>query len=146
MVKILKSPKEISKIKSGDVLVAEMTSPDYVPAMKKAVAIVTDQGGATSHAAIVSRELGIPCVVGTKVGTQILKNGMDIELNFTNVVKPPKEFFLPQQEQILIFEKKKAGSLGRVICSERIVPSLPIIFPFIDFSSLQTESKELLLR
>lgn len=74
-VKILVSPKEISKIKEGDVLVAPMTSPDYVPAMKKASAIVTDQGGQTSHAAIVSRELGIPCVVGTQKATRILKDG-----------------------------------------------------------------------
>ena len=75
-VKVLKSPKEIGKVKSGDVLVAEMTSPDYVPAMKKASAIVTDQGGMTSHAAIVSRELGIPCVVGTKEATKKLKDGV----------------------------------------------------------------------
>lgn len=74
-VKILKSSKEISKIKEGDVLVAPMTSPDYVPAMKKASAIITDQGGQTSHAAIVSREMGIPCVVGTKNATKILKDG-----------------------------------------------------------------------
>lgn len=72
-VRILHGPKEISKVKSGDVLVAKMTSPDYVPAMKKAVAIVTNEGGQTSHAAIVSRELGIPCVVGTKTATDVLK-------------------------------------------------------------------------
>lgn len=72
-VKILRSPKEISKVKQGDVLVAPMTSPDYVPAMKKASAIITDQGGLTSHAAIVSRELGVPCVVGTKDATTKLK-------------------------------------------------------------------------
>lgn len=72
-VKILKSPKEIGRIQKGDVLVAPMTSPDYVPAMKKSAAIVTDEGGQTSHAAIVSRELGIPCVVGTKTATKILK-------------------------------------------------------------------------
>ncbi len=74
-VKILRSPKEIGKVQKGDVLVAPMTSPDYVPAMKKAAAIVTDEGGQTSHAAIVSRELGIPCVVGTKDGTSKLKEG-----------------------------------------------------------------------
>jgi len=74
-VKLLKSPKEIDRIKAGDVLVAEMTSPDYVPAMKKAAAIVTNTGGQTSHAAIVSRELGIPCVVGTKLATSTLKEG-----------------------------------------------------------------------
>jgi len=81
VVKILKSPKEINKIKKGDVLVAPMTSPDYVPAMKRAAAVITDQGGQTSHAAIVSRELGIPCVVGTKDATKILKDEMVITVN-----------------------------------------------------------------
>ena len=80
-VKVLKSPKEINKVKEGDVLVAKMTSPDYVPAMKKAAAIVTDEGGQTSHAAIVSRELGIPCVVGSKEATQKLKDGMIITVD-----------------------------------------------------------------
>jgi pyruvate, water dikinase len=74
-VKVLKSPKEIDRVKEGDVLVAKMTSPDYVPAMKKAAAIITDEGGQTSHAAIVSRELGIPCVVGTSEATTKLKDG-----------------------------------------------------------------------
>lgn len=79
--KILKSPRELKKLNKGDVLVAPMTSPDYVPAMKKANAIVTDQGGQTSHAAIVSRELGIPCVVGTKEGTKILREGQIVTVN-----------------------------------------------------------------
>jgi len=72
--KVLLSAKEIGKVRSGDILVAAMTNPDFVPAMRKAVAIVTDKGGRTSHAAIVSRELGIPCVVGTKTATKILGN------------------------------------------------------------------------
>ncbi len=80
-VKILKSPKEIGKIGRDDVLVAPMTSPDYVPAMKKASAIITDEGGQTSHAAIVSRELGIPCVVGSKNATKILKDGQIVTVN-----------------------------------------------------------------
>jgi pyruvate,water dikinase len=74
-VRIISSAKQLSKIKKGDVLVTEMTSPDYVPAMKTAAAIITDKGGQTSHAAIVSRELGIPCVVGTKTATTKLKDG-----------------------------------------------------------------------
>lgn len=74
-VRVLESAKEIGKVKEGDVLVSTMTSPDFVPAMKRASAIVTDQGGQTSHAAIVSRELGIPCVVGTKEATTKLKDG-----------------------------------------------------------------------
>lgn len=73
-IRILKSAKEIHKVEKGDVLVAVMTDPDFVPAMKKAVAIVTDEGGRTSHASIVSRELGVPSIVGTINATQILKN------------------------------------------------------------------------
>ena len=82
-VKILKSPSEIGKIQTGEVLVASETNPDFVPAMKKASAIVTDHGGRTSHAAIVSRELGIPAVVGTKNATQVLKNGEVITVSGT---------------------------------------------------------------
>jgi len=74
-VKIVETPKELDKIKKGDVLVAKMTNPSYVPAMKRASAIVTDEGGSTSHAAIVSRELAIPCVVGTSEATAKLKDG-----------------------------------------------------------------------
>ena len=73
-VKILHKVSEISKVVEGDVLVAVMTNPDFVPAMKRACAIVTDEGGKTSHAAIVSRELGIPAVVGCGNATKILKN------------------------------------------------------------------------
>jgi pyruvate,water dikinase len=80
-VKILRSPKEINKVKLNDVLVAKMTSPDFVPAMKKASAIVTNEGGQTSHAAIVSRELGIPCVVGTKEATRKLKEDVVITVD-----------------------------------------------------------------
>ncbi len=79
--KIVLSASEISKIKQGDILVAPMTAPDYVVGMKKAVAIVTDEGGMTSHAAIVSRELGVPCIVGTKVATKLLKDGDKIEVD-----------------------------------------------------------------
>ncbi|MCL5676178.1 MAG: phosphoenolpyruvate synthase [Patescibacteria group bacterium] len=72
--KIIYSAKEIGKIKNGDILVTVMTNPDFVPAMKKASAIVTNEGGRTAHAAIVSRELGIPAVVGTTTATKTLKN------------------------------------------------------------------------
>ncbi|MBU2632268.1 phosphoenolpyruvate synthase, partial [Patescibacteria group bacterium] len=81
IVKVIHSAKEIGKVTSGDVLVAPQTNPDFVPAMKKAVAIVTNSGGRTSHAAIVSRELGIPAIVGAKDATTILKNGMVVTVN-----------------------------------------------------------------
>ena len=73
-VKIVADPSQIDKVLDGDILVAEMTSPDYVPAMKRAAAIVTERGGRTSHAAIVSRELGIPCVVGAERAVTTLTN------------------------------------------------------------------------
>jgi pyruvate,water dikinase len=72
---------QIDKVENGDVLVAEMTTPDFVPAMKRATAIVTDRGGRTAHAAIVSRELGIPCVVGTEVATKTLSDGQEITVD-----------------------------------------------------------------
>ena len=81
LVKIIHSPSEIDKVKKGDVLVAPQTNPDYVPAMKRAVAIVTEKGGRTSHAAIVSRELGIPAVVGVEGATKKLKNQMIISVD-----------------------------------------------------------------
>ncbi len=80
-VKLLSSAKEIHKVNAGDILVAEQTNPDFVPAMRKAVAILTERGGRTSHAAIVSRELGIPAVVGAKDVRKLLHDGMVITIN-----------------------------------------------------------------
>ncbi len=80
-VKVIFSEKEISKVEEGDILVTTMTTPDMVPAMKRAAAIVTDEGGMTCHAAIVSRELGVPAVVGTKKATKVLKDGMVITVD-----------------------------------------------------------------
>jgi pyruvate,water dikinase len=71
-VKIIYEASQLDRVHQGDILVTEMTTPDFVPAMKKAAAIVTDRGGRTAHAAIVSRELGIPCVVGTDQATKTL--------------------------------------------------------------------------
>src|SRR5438045_9789117 len=73
--RVLKSLEESGKLQEGDVLVARMTEPDWVPLMKKAAAIVTDEGGMTAHAAIVSRELGIPCIVGTREATRRIADG-----------------------------------------------------------------------
>lgn len=80
-VKVIYSAREVGKVLPGDVLVAPQTNPDFVPAMKKAVAIVTDSGGRTSHAAIVSRELGIPAIVGTQNATKLLKTNTVVTVN-----------------------------------------------------------------
>lgn len=81
--RIIKTAHEIGKVEKGEVLVAPQTNPDYVPAMKKAIAIVTERGGRTSHAAIVSRELGIPAVVGAEDAIKKIKNGLVITVNGT---------------------------------------------------------------
>jgi|GEM_PF-386096 phosphohistidine swiveling domain-containing protein len=80
-VKICKTMKDIEKFEAGYVLVASMTRPEFVPAMKKAVGVVTDEGGITSHAAVISRELGVPCVIGARIATKILRDGDLVEVN-----------------------------------------------------------------
>ena len=80
-VKIVLDPFLAKDFKTGDILVAPMTSPEYVFLMKKAAAIITDTGGLTSHAAIVSRELKVPCIVGTKIATQVLHDGELVEVD-----------------------------------------------------------------
>jgi pyruvate,water dikinase len=77
----LSSAEEIDRFKKGSVLLTEVTDPDWVPIMKQAAAIVTDHGGRTSHAAIVSRELGLPAIVGAKDATAILKDGQDVTVS-----------------------------------------------------------------
>ncbi|MBA7490644.1 hypothetical protein ES702_01185 [subsurface metagenome] len=79
--KIVMIRKEFDKFKKGDVLVASMTTPEYLPIMKIASAFVTDEGGIMCHAAIVSRELKKPCVIGTKIATQALKDGDKVEVD-----------------------------------------------------------------
>jgi phosphohistidine swiveling domain-containing protein/protein-disulfide isomerase-like protein with CxxC motif len=80
-VRIFFVPEGFEKMRQGDVLVAPMTTPDFVPIMKRAAAIVTDNGGLLSHAAIVSRELGVPCVVGTRFATRALRDGDFVEVD-----------------------------------------------------------------
>jgi len=99
IVKIVHDVNELSKVQKGDVLVTKMTNPDMVPTMKRASAIVTDMGGTTCHAAIVSREMGIPCIVGTGNATSVLKENRMITVDATHgkvyegkiAIKKPKQ-------------------------------------------------------
>ncbi|HPT37976.1 MAG TPA: phosphoenolpyruvate synthase [Methanothrix sp.] len=81
IVRLISSGRELDRVKQGDIMVTKMTMPDMVPGMKRAGAIVTDEGGMACHAAIVSRELGCPAVVGTKKATTTLKDGMEITVD-----------------------------------------------------------------
>ena len=83
-VKIIESVEEMNKVEEGDVLVAVMTRPDYLPAMQKAVAFVTDEGGITCHAAIVAREMKKPCIIGTKIATKTFKDEDLVEVDADN--------------------------------------------------------------
>jgi len=117
-VLIINDIDEIARVKEGDILVTGMTNPDMVPAMRKASAVVTDEGGRTCHAAIVSRELGIPCIVGSKNGTSTLEEGMIVTVDATRgVVFEGKTFAAEKQET----QKATAGA-GMV--SEELIHQL----------------------
>lgn len=81
IVKVINKVSEFGIFHKGDILVSAMTRPEFLPIMEKAAAIVTDEGGITSHAAIVSRELGIPCIIGTQTATRVLKSGQKVEVD-----------------------------------------------------------------
>lgn len=94
--KLICTVDDLSKMESGDILVSPATNPNLLPAMKKAGAIITDKGGITSHAAIISRELKIPCITGTKIATKALKDGDKIKVNadqgmITRIMLKPKK-------------------------------------------------------
>lgn len=80
-VKICRSIHDIIKVEKGEILVASMTRPEFLPAMQKAAGFITDEGGITSHAAIVSREMNKPCIIGTKIATQVFKDGDLVEVD-----------------------------------------------------------------
>ena len=85
-VSIVDLPSDMKKVKQGDIIVSHTTGTKLMPALKKAAAIVTDMGGITSHGAVVSRELGIPCVIGTKIATKVFKDGDRVEVDATKGV------------------------------------------------------------
>jgi len=81
LVKVLKDASEVDKLSQGEILVTPMTTPDFIMAIHKAAAIVTDEGGVLCHAAIISREFGIPCIIGTRIATKVLKDGDYVEVD-----------------------------------------------------------------
>lgn len=86
IVRIVKNKRNVERVHVGDIIVSPMTTPDFLPAMKKASAFITDEGGITCHAAIVARELKKPCIIGTKIATQVLKDGDLVEVDADNGV------------------------------------------------------------
>ena len=122
VVHVIDSPDDIDKFKKGEVLVTLMTSPDWVPAMKKAAAIVTNNGGMTCHAAIVSREMQIPCIVGTKskgqAATESFKTGDVITVDATNGI-----VYAGKVEGIAKKAESNAPAGGQVVAAETFAPT-----------------------
>jgi pyruvate,water dikinase len=119
LAKVVFSPDEASKIMvKGDILVTDMTNPDFVPFMKIASAIVTDKGGVTSHAAIVSRELAIPCIVGTETATKVMETGKQYTIDSRNGIV---------YEGVLAEAATSSGSKGSAVTGEiRMIESVPV--------------------
>jgi pyruvate, water dikinase len=123
---VIMSVADINKFQKGEILVTEMTAPDWVPAMRKAKAIVTNSGGTTCHAAIVSRELGIPCIVGTAskgtAGTQVISNQMDITVDAGNgvVYEGIVEEMMKKTEEVAVF----AASESHPVTGTKILVNL----------------------
>ncbi len=124
-VKIVHDPSELGKIQKGDILVTRMTTPDMVPAMQRAGAIVTDEGGMTCHAAIVSREMGTPCIVGTEHATEVLRDGEIITVHASRgivyegnvaVATTKKEAAVPSAGHIEHTEEPITATEIKVIC------------------------------
>lgn len=124
VAKVALTVEEAAKLmKEGDILVTKMTDPDWVPYMKIAAAIITDEGGMTAHAAIVSRELGIPCIVGSKNATKVLKTGVEVTVDATHgIVYEGRVRELIKKEE----EAKAAPTVGVGIPKEVIQEIYPV--------------------
>ncbi len=127
-VKVVHDPSELNKVQKGDILVTAMTTPDMVPAMQRAGAIVTDEGGMTCHAAIVSREMGTPCIVGTQHATDMLKDGEMITVHATRGIV--------YEGKIEATETKKESVGSASPCTEVVTATeIKVITDLPDFAS-----------
>ena len=114
-IKIVEEMSDLSKIKKGDILVTKMTNPDMVVTMQRSSAIITDEGGLTAHAAIVSREMGIPCIVGTQEATTLLKDGETITIDGYNGKIYRGKIAETQQKQVLPITAKTKTKIKVIV-------------------------------
>ncbi|MDD4468283.1 MAG: PEP-utilizing enzyme, partial [Candidatus ainarchaeum sp.] len=112
IVRIVPEIDDIQRVEKGDILVTKMTSPSWVPVMKKASGIITNEGGVTCHAAIVSRELQIPCVVGTSNATKILKDGQEVTIDgFSGKIYSGKISINHKKEDIKVLHEEEIDKI-----------------------------------
>ncbi len=129
VARVIFNPKsqEAMEFKEGDILVTKMTDPDWVPLMKKAAAIITDEGGMTSHAAIVSRELGIPCIVGTGNATKALAGNPEVTVDASRGIVYEgivEELVKPRAEAVPAAAPSVVAAVG--ISPEQLLPLYPV--------------------
>ncbi|MEI7960952.1 MAG: phosphoenolpyruvate synthase [archaeon] len=160
IVKVVPEIEDIEKVTKGDILVTKMTSPSWVPVMKKASGIITNEGGSTCHAAIVSRELGIPCVVGTGKATEILKDGMEVTIDgFNGRVYAGKVEVKVVKHEIKVLDEEEIDTLEEAFVqdekeekNENIIGKIKVIekeyaglrYKEMDMAKKEEEKRELL--
>lgn len=134
-VKIVSDSSKLDKVKKGDILVTKMTNPDFVPAMKRAAGIVTNEGGLTSHASIVSRELGVPCVVGTIEATTKLKDGELITIDGARGIIFPGKVEIKVEKEISLEEAAKLKTKTKIYMNlgePELIDKYKHLIPLID--------------
>ncbi len=125
-VRIVSDPSELSKVQKGDILVTAMTTPDMVPAMQRAGAIITDEGGMTCHAAIVSREMGTPCIVGTEHATELLKDDQIVTVHASRGIVYAGRMENPKTEEVAVNKVQLASGEGIITATEvKVIMDLP---------------------
>lgn len=146
VARLLRGAEEMDRIQTGEVLVTTMTTPDMVPAMSRAAAIVTDEGGMTCHAAIVSRELGVPCVVGTREATKKIAEGSTITVDgktgqvFAGARAPPK----PSAAAVAAASASHHGGEGAPITATKIYVNVGVPEKAEEYSHLPVSGVGLL--
>ncbi len=130
-VKIVLDPNNLDKVEKGDILVTRMTNPDYVPAMKIAAAIITDEGGMTSHAAIVSREMEIPCIVGTGNATKVLKDGEEVTVDAVNGFVYKGIVKVEEKK-----EEKAEVDVNKIVTKTKVYMNLGVPFKIDEYKNL----------
>jgi len=151
IVRIVPEIDDIEKVMKGDILVTKMTSPSWVPVMKKASGIITNEGGRTCHAAIVSRELGIPCVVGTSTATELLKDGQEVTIDgFNGKIYEGKINITHTKEEIEMFSENEIDEVEEALEKEYVEEKIEVkkrigliekVFGGIKYKEMNKEQK-----
>ncbi|HLD01058.1 MAG TPA: phosphoenolpyruvate synthase [Candidatus Nanoarchaeia archaeon] len=124
-VKVVLDHSQLDRVLKGDILVTTMTTPDFVPAMQRAAGIVTDEGGMTAHAAIVSREMGTPCIVGTEHATEVLKDGQIVTVHATRGIVYAGKIEIKEAKKMTVSKVSDQGEEIITATEIKLIVDLP---------------------